>query len=601
MSDAANSFVDNWDYLKVELNWVDRLLQLAVARQRQETKVIDRVAQTKGDRVTSHWWKGLVALEGQVTYDTPPNDHHPAATAPPKIGYQQQLEARIQASYQQGIVLGLPTLRDRLHLTKFEKNLVLLALAPEVNQRYARLYAYLQGQEQAQLPSVNLILKLLCANDAEWRVAREQLAVASPLRHLGLVELLPESASALLNRSVKLADALVNYLLAETPTLQQLEDLLHPLSPPAIAPHLPKRIAPSSPSPRPPAPTVRTSGFLPAADTLSQASSGMTASKATQTVLQSCQLPVTWSDLVLPAALMLQLQALTVSELGSERGAELGAELLIPPAVTLRSPSVFPGTIALFAGPPGTGKTTAAAAIAHHWHQPLTWIDLATVHPDAYLELVATIVDQAPIVLFLRSAHTWFGPRAAIAPTTLAAFCQHRRQVPGLTLLSVPQRSAVRLQWQGWCDRILTFPRPDAMARRHLWQKAFSTTLPPIATLDWHPLAQIPTLSGGEIQQIVQLAASLATVAQSPVVEHDHLITALEHWRQRLPPAEIHARHLDQLDWATVVTDLPTPRTPPRRKRPAPRRAKATHSPNVSPGESHPPPAIQVLEQTMGE
>lgn len=601
MSDAAKPFVDNWDYLKVELNWVDRLLQLAVARQRQETKVIDRVAQTKGDRVTSHWWKGLVALDGQVIYDTPPNGHRPAATGPPKIGYQQQLEARIQASYQQGIILGLPTLRDRLHLTKFEKNLVLLALAPEVNQRHARLYAYLQGQEQAQLPSVNLVLKLLCANDAEWRVAREQLAVASPLRHLGLVELLPASGSALLNRSVKLADALVNYLLAETPTLQQLEDLLYPLSPPAIGPWLAKKVGPSASGSQPPAPTAHTPGCLPAASTLSQASPGITTSTATPPVLQSCQLPVTWSDLVLPAALMLQLQTLTVSALGAERGAELGSEPLVSPAATLRSPSVFPGTIGLFAGPPGTGKTTAAAAIAHHWHQPLTWIDLATVHPDAYSDLVATIVDQAPVVLFLRSAHTWFGPRAAIAPTTLAAFCQHRRQVPGLTVLSVPQRSAVRLQWQAGCDHILTFPRPDALARRHLWQKAFSTTLPPIATLDWHPLAQIPTLTGGEIQQIVQLAASLATVAQSPVIERNHLMTALEHWRHRLPAAEIHARHLNQLDWATVVTDLPTPRTPPRRKRPAPRRAKATHAPSVSPGESHPPPAIQVLEQTMGE
>lgn len=521
MSDVVTPFVDNWDYLKVELNWVDRLLQLAVARQRKETKAVDRVAQTKGDRVTSHWWKGLVALDGQITYDTPP-EAHTAATTTPKMSYQQQLEARIQASYRQGIMLGLPSLRDRLHLTKFEKNLVLLALAPEVNQRHARLYAYLQGQDQAQLPLVNLVLKLLCANDAEWRVAREQLAVASPLRRLGLVHLLPESGGALLSRSVKLTDALVNYLLAETPTPEQLEQLLHP----AIAA----------------VPTV----------------------SAPLTLAQG-QPVVSWSDLVLPASLLAQLQTLALPPPAVDPAAPLTAEL--PPGF-LGTPT---SPIALFVGPTGTGKSTAAAAIAHQLNLPLTWVDLTTVHPDAYGDLLAAISHQAPALLLVRSAQIWFGHRATIAPTALAAFCQQRRQLPqgqGLTLLTVPQRSLVRLHWQAQCDRILDFPRPDAPARRRLWQHAFAATLPPIATLDGHSLAQIPDLTGGDIQQIVQLAARLALLAGATVIDREHLIAALEQWQQQ-PGTPLPSRSHDRRDWATVITYLPDSSPPRRRKRPA--------------------------------
>jgi len=541
MSEAAKPFADNWDYLKVELNWVDRLLQLAVARQRKETKVIDRVAQTKGDRVTSHWWKGLVALDGQVTYDTPPDDHPTAARAAPKPGYQQQLEARIQASAHHGIPLGLPTLRDRLHLTKFEKNLVLLALAPEVNQRHARLFAYLQGQDQAQLPSVNLVLKLLCANDAEWRVAREQLAATSPLRHLALVQLLPEHTGSFLGRSVKLADDLVNYLLAETPTPAQLEHLLQPPVAPAISPGPPPAIVPAqSPVVYPPPPRRLPQG----------------------------QPPVSWSDLVLPASLLHHLQALALPDPDPD------GPIALPPLL----PGSPLGTIALFVGAAGTGKTMAAAAIAHHRDQPLTWVDLATVSPAADSDILAAILAQAPAILLLRSAHLWFGPRARVTATALTTLCQHRRQWPSLTILTVAQQSEVRLKWQRQCDRILTFPAPDTIARRHLWQQAFATTLPPIATLDWHTLAQIPSLTGGEIRQIVQMATSLATVTEASAVDRDHLITALEQWRQQLPLAEAHARHLDRLDWTTVVRDLPTAQSPPRRKRTSPGRARAKRS-----------------------
>ncbi|MGB6014782.1 MAG: AAA family ATPase, partial [Nodosilinea sp.] len=123
-------------------------------------------------------------------------------------------------------VLALPQLRDRLQLTRFEKNVLLLALAPEVNQRFGRLYSYLHYQHDEadwDLPTVDLCLRLLCRNDQEWRRSRPLIAPNSRLASLGLVEWLNTDDTTLLSRHLRLTDDLATYLLAEAPDPASLE------------------------------------------------------------------------------------------------------------------------------------------------------------------------------------------------------------------------------------------------------------------------------------------------------------------------------------------------------------------------------------------
>jgi len=58
------AFADNWAYLKTELAWLDRLLMVAVARQKRDLQELDDFALSSEDRVTSHWWKGIISLTG---------------------------------------------------------------------------------------------------------------------------------------------------------------------------------------------------------------------------------------------------------------------------------------------------------------------------------------------------------------------------------------------------------------------------------------------------------------------------------------------------------------------------------------------------------
>jgi len=166
---VVEPFPDNWSYIKTELNWLDRVLVMAVGRHRRDLKETESMTRNPRDRVTRHWWKGVITLDQAPNYDeyrpgsvpdlTPPQGSQggnatPSPESAPVAGratpptYQEQLAARIKASRQQGILLGLPALEDRLGLTSFEKNLVLLSLAPEVNRRFSRLYGLLQESEE---------------------------------------------------------------------------------------------------------------------------------------------------------------------------------------------------------------------------------------------------------------------------------------------------------------------------------------------------------------------------------------------------------------------------------------------------------------------
>ncbi|MCU0547766.1 MAG: hypothetical protein MUC48_00325 [Leptolyngbya sp. Prado105] len=317
----AEPFLDNWAYLKVELNWLERLLLTAVARQRKDTKTVERVSQTKADRATSHWWKGLVSFDEIIASDSPAERRKPT----PPASYQQQLDARIQASWHKGIGLALPMLCDRLELNAFEKNAILLALAPEIHRRYAQMYGYLQtGQDIQERPSIDLVLRLFCRTDVEWRIARSSLLDSSRLLQSGLMQVEGAERSLFLTRSLKLSDECVNYLLSDPADFAELEALLDP---------------------------------------------------QTSTVFAR-SVPRTPIDLVLPELVLEQLN-------------QICEQVKFAPQLKAWGFQQFPGINALLIGAHGTGKTLSVQWIAQQLEMPLTEVDLAIVEDSLIADLIA--------------------------------------------------------------------------------------------------------------------------------------------------------------------------------------------------------------------
>jgi hypothetical protein len=497
----AEPFTDNWAYLRTELNWLDRLLSAAVARHRKEIKEVDRVAKSRIDRVSSHWWKGLITIDGEIAGDSPADYPRPAAGGN-KISYQQQLDRRIQASQQKGLTLALPSLCQRLQLTPFEKNLLLMALAPEVSRRYSKIYNFLHDPEQpthGSLPTVDLILRLLTRSDHEWRKARLLLTARSPLVRYRLVILPAAPTESLLVHPVKLQDAWVEYLLADHPTSDTLETLLTKMQV--------NREPVSAQSTTASAPLLQVQLHPQFAN------------------------PDAWSRLILPQPLVTQLKhwcdelcylaQLETAPAMTQPSTQGGEH---PPLAQGRSP----GILAFLIGASGTGKTTAGSIVSHTIGVPFHWVDLALLTTDQHNQLLQEILAQSPPVLFLKSAQRWFGRRAVLSTEAQERFWAWRRQHLGLTLLSVERKEQIRPVWQRR-GLMLEFALPTLSQRQQLWQQAIAQQVaqsvhpisaPWIDQIDWSSLAQLP-LNGGQIHSIVQdaiigaLAPSLSNLNEA--------------------------------------------------------------------------------------
>lgn len=513
---VVEPFPDNWSYIKTELNWLDRVLVMAVGRHRRDLKETEGMTRNPRDRVTRHWWKGVITLDQAPNYDeyrpgsvpdlapphqgsqggnaTPSPESAPVAGRATPPTYQEQLAARIKASRQQGILLGLPALEDRLGLTSFEKNLVLLSLAPEVNRRFSRLYGVLQESEEQERPLVDLAFKLFCRNDQEWQAARIRLGTRSPLVQYGFVTFVNESDQPLLTQTLKLTDALVNFLLAEHLDAEWLEGLLES--------HLKLELAASA-------------GFLsrerssPVGSSLAEPSIGGTSPVVVSpSVVGSVDL---WSQLVLPQTTLDRLEKLILRLQTSGRS----------------NPGEPCGRLLVINGPKGTGKTLIAQALSQRLNLPFYRFNLGHYSPDQHGALLQFLRSLPTAVTLLEPCGSWLGRRSPLVPLGLLEWIHLQRSKGGVVLaeaeFAVPLPLAIRRS----VDDHFTLALPDATARLQLWKQAFAREMALDLSADWQgvwaKLSHQYRLSGAEIVHFAKEASHQAQIAGDLMISPRHL------------------------------------------------------------------------------
>ncbi|MCP5096146.1 MAG: ATP-binding protein [Chloroflexi bacterium] len=124
----------------------------------------------------------------------------------------QQKTATVEA----GLSLRLDELAHKFELTQLDLDILLIVLAPEIDLRYARLYAYLQDNASQKHPSVNLTLSLLFPFVEDRLAAHQRLTPAAPLLRHQLLHLIPDSANphpSWLDQGMTLDNRIVRYLL----------------------------------------------------------------------------------------------------------------------------------------------------------------------------------------------------------------------------------------------------------------------------------------------------------------------------------------------------------------------------------------------------
>lgn len=130
----------------------------------------------------------------------------------------------------------LSWLQRAFGLSNFDLDVVMIALAPEIDLRYGRLYAYLQDDVTRKRPTVDLVLNLLCASADKKLTDRSRFAPTAPLIAYRLLHLLTEPNQIqppLLAQAIKLDDQIVRLLIDQ----ETLDERLVPyceLSRPAV-------------------------------------------------------------------------------------------------------------------------------------------------------------------------------------------------------------------------------------------------------------------------------------------------------------------------------------------------------------------------------
>ena len=121
------------------------------------------------------------------------------------------VDARIAASEasasQRGETLRLNHLTNVFDLSPFERSVIVVALASELDLKYERLFGYLQDDVTKKRPTVDLVLRLLCSTVSERLHARQAFTMEAPLLRWDLITLAEDPGArhpVLLARYLKL-------------------------------------------------------------------------------------------------------------------------------------------------------------------------------------------------------------------------------------------------------------------------------------------------------------------------------------------------------------------------------------------------------------
>ncbi len=131
----------------------------------------------------------------------------------------------------------LELLAGLCELSPFEKDLLVLCLAPEIDPSFLRLYAYVQDDARATHATLQLALSLFVSDPAERRRARDGWLPWAPLRRLRLVQGGGSSEPRpSLVQPLWLDERMVDYLRGFNHLDERLLGMLRPTPAPLLAP-----------------------------------------------------------------------------------------------------------------------------------------------------------------------------------------------------------------------------------------------------------------------------------------------------------------------------------------------------------------------------
>lgn len=218
---VAKPFQNSLEHVLAGLTYVDLRVRWAVVRARihgldpdDEFRGLyvteNQIDNLLGYELGHNLWSSLNGIELNGMQNDLERWPHVIASA------RHNWEERARVSRENGITLLFDQLIQNFRLTPPEADALLLALAPEVDLRYEKLFAFLQDDVTKKRPSVNLILNLLSDSFAEKLRLRHLFSDTGKLiRHSLLIRFSDGSANEppLLSHFVRPATRVIEHLL----------------------------------------------------------------------------------------------------------------------------------------------------------------------------------------------------------------------------------------------------------------------------------------------------------------------------------------------------------------------------------------------------
>jgi hypothetical protein len=147
----------------------------------------------------------------------------------------EELEQRTRSLAGQGVPTALDALVRLFGLTGFERDVLLLCLAPELDSGFGRVYGYLHDEVTRRFATPHLALTVCGQGPGRWLSERDSFLPESPLRRFRLITLEPGGETFAL-RSIRMDDRLVDYLLGVNRLDERVAGLLAAVPPALLTP-----------------------------------------------------------------------------------------------------------------------------------------------------------------------------------------------------------------------------------------------------------------------------------------------------------------------------------------------------------------------------
>ena len=240
---------------------------------------------------------------------------------------------------------------------------------------------------------------------------------------------------------------------------------------------------------------------------------------------------VGWDDLVVPPGVVEQLEEICTR--ARQRDLVMGTWKVGGGSSRKR------GTVALFGGPPGTGKSLAAEVIGAALGLEVYQVNLATVvdkyvgETEKNLDKIFRAAEGVNCLLFFDEADALFGRRSEVqsaqdkyANVEVAFLLQRLEDFDGVAVLASNLRGNLDDAFRRRIDVLIDFPVPDETARLRLWQTCLGSHVQLADDVDLAVCAKFD-LSGGDIRNVT-VGAAMAAADAGEALGMTHLVRAVQ-------------------------------------------------------------------------